>query len=142
LIVANGFIILPAKQCHVGAFGWRFQSRVPVVVRQQPPRLATGKMFKPFKPPALLRKVEKPVSVDLTASDSESEIQHRPYKKRRLLVHTVEEPVKKTLPPASQAVNAPRKPLLVVKNTVDNKEAASSALAEGPEGYYMVLWYV
>lgn len=99
-------------------------------------------MFKPFKPPALLRKVEKPVSVDLTASDSESEIQHRPYKKRRLLVHTVEEPVKKTLPPASQAVNAPRKPLLVVKNTVDNKEAASSALAEGPEGYYMVLWYV
>lgn len=99
-------------------------------------------MFKPFKPPALLKKVEKPVSVDLTASDSDSEIQYRPYKKRKLLTHTVEELAKKTLTPASQAVNAPRKPLLVVKNPVDIKEAAPSAPKEGPEGYYMVLWYV
>jgi DNA repair and recombination protein RAD54B len=100
------------------------------------------KMFKPFKPPALLKKVEKPLSVDLTGSDSEPDIQHRPNKKRKLLVHTVEEPVKKTLPPASQAVNAPRKPLLVVKNPIKTKEVASSALEEGPQGYYLVLWYV
>ena len=75
-------------------------------------------MFKPFKPfkPPLLKKVEDPASVDLTVSDSEPEIQHRPYKKRRLLIHTVEDSPPKTLLPASQAVYAPRKPLLAVNN--------------------------
>ncbi|KAG0646852.1 DNA repair and recombination rad54B [Hyphodiscus hymeniophilus] len=96
-------------------------------------------MFKPFKPPALLEKVEKSVSVDLTASDSEPEILSRPYKKRKLLIHSVEESTQKTLVHASQAVNAPRKPLLVVKNPIETKETACAAPKDGLDGYYMVL---
>jgi DNA repair and recombination protein RAD54B len=97
-------------------------------------------MFKPFKPP-LLKKVETPASVDLTASDSEPEVQHRQYKKRKLFIHTVEESLPKTLPQASQAVNAPRKPLLPVKNPIETKDASLSVPEECPEGYYMALWY-
>jgi DNA repair and recombination protein RAD54B len=97
-------------------------------------------MFKPFKPP-LLKKIEQPVSVDLTTSDSEPEIQHRPYKKRKLLIHDVEQKLTKTLPVASKAASAPRKPLLLVRNPNETKEPATSP-PEGPEGYYMVLWYV
>jgi DNA repair and recombination protein RAD54B len=97
-------------------------------------------MFKPFKPP-LLKKVEKPAPVDLTASDSDPEIQHRPYKKRKLLIHRVEESPTKTAPIASPAVLASRKPLLVVKNPSETKEPPSSD-SEGPEGYYIVLWWV
>lgn len=122
------------------AFGWCFPSRVEG--KQTITNLASGKMFKPFKPPALLRKAETPISVDLTVSDSEPEIQHRQYKKRKLLVHTVEEHAEKILPPTSQAVNAPRRPLVVVQSTIDNKESGSSAGADCPGGYYMVLWYL
>lgn len=96
-------------------------------------------MFKPFKPP-LLKKIERPVQLDLTASGSEPEFQHRPSKKRKLLIHHVDAPAK-TQQITSQAANAPRKPLLVVKTHFENKSAASAAPEEGPEGYYMVLWY-
>ena len=89
-------------------------------------------MFKPFKPP-LLKKIEKPAA-DLTESDLELEIQHRPYKKRKLLIHTVEETPPKAAPIASQAALAPRKPLLVVKNSSEVKEPILSA-PDGPEGY-------
>ena len=97
------------------------------------------KMFKPFKPP-LSREAVSLVSLDLTGSDSEIEVESRPYKKRKLLVHTVEEQVSKTRPRATQAVKAPRKPLLIVNNPVDSIEVASHAPQEGHEGYYIVLW--
>jgi DNA repair and recombination protein RAD54B len=97
-------------------------------------------MFKPFKPP-LLKEIEKTFSIDLTVSDSEAENHPRPNKKRKLLIHTVEAPVK-TFPPKSQAANAPRKPLLVVRNPTNAEEAVSSPPEEGHLGYYRVLWYV
>lgn len=112
-----------------------------------------AKMFKPFKPP-LLKCVAKPASIppiDLTESDDEPV--HRPYKKRRLLtgwrsafstvamIHVVEDsPPPTKAPSASSAVLAPRKPLLVVKNPTELR-STHDASAEGPEGYYMVLWY-
>jgi hypothetical protein len=100
-----------------------------------------AKMFKPFKPP-LLKSVAKPASIspiDLTESDDEPV--HRPYKKRKLLVHVVEDsPPPTKAPNASSAVLAPRKPLLVVKNPTELRPTYD-AFAEGPEGYYMVLWY-
>ncbi len=98
-------------------------------------------MFKPFKPP-LLQSVAKPAPVapiDLTESDDEPV--HRPYKKRKLLIRVVEEsPPPTKAPPVSSAVLAPRKPLLIVKNSNEQKSTQDS-FAEGPEGYYMVLWY-
>lgn len=95
-------------------------------------------MFKPFKPP-LLKRIEKPASIDLTGNESDS--QAPPYKKRRL-IHVVEDsPPRKAIPPVSSAIIAPRKPLLVVKNPTESKQPASAS-SEGPEGYYIVLWYV
>lgn len=94
-------------------------------------------MFKPFKPP-LLKSVAKPATVDLTESDDEA--QTRPYKKRKLLVHIVEDSPPRAIAPVSSAVLAPRKPLLVVKKPAD-LNAASEGPADSPEGYYMVLWY-
>jgi DNA repair and recombination protein RAD54B len=93
-------------------------------------------MFKPFKPP-LLKSVAELASIDLTESDDEP-LPH-PSKKRKLLIHVVED----SPPPArapSSAVLAPRKPLLVVKNPMDLKSTQDAA-AESPEGYYIVLWY-
>jgi DNA repair and recombination protein RAD54B len=91
-------------------------------------------MFKPFKPP-ILKSIEKPASIDLTESDDEP----RPFKKRKLLIHVVED-----IPPlakvsASTAVLAPRKPLLVVKNPIE-LNSTQATTAAGPEGYYIVLW--
>jgi DNA repair and recombination protein RAD54B len=98
-------------------------------------------MFKPFKPP-LLKSVAKPTPsapIDLTGSDDEPI--HHPYKKRKLLIHIVEDsPPPTNAPPASLAALAPRKPLFVVKNSND-LNSTRNASAEGPEGYYMVLWY-
>ncbi|KAH8782003.1 SNF2 family N-terminal domain-containing protein, partial [Hyaloscypha sp. PMI_1271] len=97
-------------------------------------------MFKPFKPP-LRKSVANSASVapiDLTESDDEPV--HHPYKKRKLLIHIIEDSSPPTkAPPASSAVLAPRKPLLVVKNSNELK-STQDAPAEGPEGYYMVLW--
>lgn len=93
-------------------------------------------MFKPFKAP-LLKRIEKKESVDLTISDSEYDIQERPFKKRR--IHLVEDSPKKKLQAASAAVAAPRKPLLVVKNPTETT-SSESTLSEGLEGYYLVLW--
>lgn len=94
-------------------------------------------MFKPFQPP--LRK-SAPISnqVDLTETDSEEESLPRPAKKRRLLEIVVDSPPSKKVV-TSSAVNAPRKPLLLVKNPTEKKAAGSAV--EGPEGYYSVLWY-
>lgn len=101
-----------------------------------------GEMWKkPFKPPLLSR--TRPVDeefedrhvVDLTDS-------HNPYKKRRVLVHVVEESPTKAVPvAASKAAAITRKPLVPVINSI----AAAKAVAlpsDGQEGYYMVLWQV
>ncbi len=92
-------------------------------------------MFKPFKPP-LLKSIEKPASIDLTESDEEP----HPSKKRKLLIHVVEDSPPPARTSTSSADLAPRKPLLVVKNPVELKSTQGAAV-EGPEGYYIVLWY-
>ena len=106
-------------------------------------------MFKPFKPP--LPKRPQQATVDLTivpdsdteiVPDSDEEIQARPFKKRRLLVHEVQGPQPEKAPTASIAARAPRKPLLVVKDPINLQVDNASSATEGPEGYYMVLWYV
>jgi len=100
-------------------------------------------MFKPFRPPqpkAAVPRVEKK-PIDLTVSDSEDDGQQRPYKKRKLLEHIPESPVKKVVV-SSAAASAPRKPLLVVKNSLDANKGSESSTSEAPEGYYLVLWYV
>ncbi|TEY55740.1 hypothetical protein BOTCAL_0229g00080 [Botryotinia calthae] len=104
-------------------------------------------MFKPFRPP-LLKSVPKPSKpVDefsdiQVISDSEEEILTKPAaKKRRLLIHNVEEAPKIKAPIASSAANAPRKPLMVVKNPVEATQAPTPS--ENPtsiDGYYLVLW--
>jgi DNA repair and recombination protein RAD54B len=98
-------------------------------------------MFKPFKPP-LLKSVAKPAPVapiDLTESDDEPV--HHPYKKRKLLIHVVEDsPPPTKAPRVSSAAFAPRKPLVLVKNPTELK-TTQDASADGPEGYYLVLWY-
>ncbi|KAN0114822.1 SNF2 family N-terminal domain containing protein [Hyaloscypha variabilis] len=97
-------------------------------------------MYKPFKPP-LLKSAAKSAStapIDLTESDDEP--LHRPYKKRKLLIHVVEDsPPPTKAPPPSSAVLAPRKPLILVKNSIELR-STQDASAEAPEGYYMVLW--
>jgi len=95
--------------------------------------------MKPFRPP-LLKKVEKQAKIDLTDSDPDDVIEHRPYKKRKLLERTVPESPTKNFVLASSAAIAPRKPLLVVKNPAEIEP--KSADSESPEGYYIVLWYV
>jgi DNA repair and recombination protein RAD54B len=100
-------------------------------------------MLKPFKPP-LLKSVTKPPTIDLTDSkdDSDDEHQYRPAKKRRL-IHVVEESPPKPKAIASSAVNAPRKPLLLVKNPTNIRQPADSEVESGSiEGYYIALWYV
>lgn len=106
-----------------------------------------NKMFKPFRPP-LLKSVPKPSKpVDefsdvQVISDSEEEILTKPAaKKRRLLIHNVEEAPKIKAPITSSAANAPRKPLMVVKNPVEATQAPTPS--ENPssiDGYYLVLW--
>lgn len=121
----------------------RFSRRVSILKNNitLPSLHQKGKMFKPFKPP-LLKSVAKsaPIApIDLTESDDEPV--HRPYKKRKLLVHVVEDsPPLIIAPHVSSAVLIPRKPLLVVKNSNELK-STQDASVEGPEGYYMVLWY-
>ncbi|KAJ8065695.1 hypothetical protein OCU04_006366 [Sclerotinia nivalis] len=104
-------------------------------------------MFKPFRPPLLksVPKSTKPVddfSNVQVISDSEEEILTKPVaKKRRLLIHDVEEAPKIKAPITSSAANAPRKPLVVVKNPVEANQAASlSENTSGFDGYYLVLW--
>src|SRR5277367_7171168 len=93
---------------------------------------------KPFKPP-LLKKVPKPAVED---DSFEPLSPPRPAKKRRF-IHIVDNspPACRTLPTNSIAVNAPRKPLLTVTNPVAAAQAAASP-SDGPEGYYLILWYV
>ena len=109
--------------------------------RHDPPHCIAKpkKMLKPFKSP-LLMTVKKPTKADLTLSNSDAEIQPRPYKKRRLLVHHVPQSPPKSLPSTTTAVNASRKPLLTINNPIKSSNP-SSAVSEGPEGCYMVLWY-
>ena len=96
-------------------------------------------MFKPFKPP-ILQKSEKHLSVDLTESNSDEEVEVcRPQKKRRLLI-IQDSPPKKLLPIVSSAASLPRKPLRLVRNSSAVKPSESRH-SECPEGYYMVLWY-
>jgi hypothetical protein len=96
-----------------------------------------GRMFKPFKPP-LLKSAAKPASIDLTESDDEP--QPRPFKKRKLLIHVVEDSPPPAKTHASSVVLAPRKPLLLVKNPTELNSTQDPS-AERPEGYYIVLWY-
>jgi DNA repair and recombination protein RAD54B len=100
-------------------------------------------MYKPFRPP-LLKAKAKPEEIDLASipeSDDDSEINPRPYKKRRVLVHIVEDSPPSNKAPSSSAVHAPRKPLVVVKKSVEPSLSAKDNL-DGLEGYYMVLWCV
>ncbi|KAF7879170.1 hypothetical protein EAF04_000369 [Stromatinia cepivora] len=104
-------------------------------------------MFKPFRPPLLksVPKSAKPLddfSDVQVISDSEEEILTKPVvKRRRLLIHDVEEAPKIKTPITSSAANAPRKPLIVVKNPVEANQAASlSENTSGIDGYYLVLW--
>jgi len=92
---------------------------------------------KPFKPP-LLKKVPKPAVED---DSFEPLSPPRPAKKRRLIHIDNSPPACRTLPTNSIAVNAPRKPLLTVTNPVAAAQAAASP-SDGPEGYYLILWYV
>lgn len=106
-------------------------------------------MFKPFRPP-LLKSVSRaiPVKAEVDTSDSqvisdsEEEILTRPTKKRRLLIHEVDDAPKTKVPIASAAASAPRKPLLVVANPVEpNKTTnASPVNVSAVEKYYLVLW--
>jgi DNA repair and recombination protein RAD54B len=97
---------------------------------------------KPFKPP-LLKQVPKPAVRDVQDDSFEDSSPPRPAKKRRLLIHVVDDspPQSRTLPTHSLAVNAPRKPLLSVANHVAAAQAASP-LSDGQEGYYLILWYL
>jgi DNA repair and recombination protein RAD54B len=100
-------------------------------------------MNKPFRPP-LLKSRPKAEEIDLTRipeSGDESEINPRPYKKRKLLVHVVDDSPPSKITPSSSAVHAPRKPLLVMKNPSESKAIAKET-PTGLEGYYMVLWCV
>ncbi|EDN97696.1 hypothetical protein SS1G_12550 [Sclerotinia sclerotiorum 1980 UF-70] len=104
-------------------------------------------MFKPFRPPLLKNapKSTKPVddfSNVQVISDSEEEILTKPVaKKRRLLIHDVEEAPKSKAPITSSAANAPRKPLVVVRNPVEASQGTSSSEnTSGIDGYYLVLW--
>lgn len=103
-------------------------------------------MFKPFKPPLLKRIQSKSAPIDLTESsdhgsesESDEEPTHRPAKRRRLLVHVVEDSPPRPKIQTSSAVSAPRKPL-IVKSTNEPKPAQPDS--QSPEGYYMVLWYL
>lgn len=101
-------------------------------------------MFKPFRPP-LLKSVPKPAKDEFSdiqvISDSEEEILTKPVaKKRRLLIHEVEEAPKPKAPITSTAANAPRKPLVVVKNPVEASQTPNSPQSSSLDGYYMVLW--
>ncbi|KAA8568379.1 hypothetical protein MFRU_029g00970 [Monilinia fructicola] len=102
-------------------------------------------MFKPFRPP-LLKSVPKPSkqSDDFSdvqvISDSEEEILTKPVaKKRRLLIHDVDDASEIKAPITSSTTNAPRRPLVVVKNLVEANQPQSSSQS-GFEGYYLVLW--
>lgn len=92
---------------------------------------------KPFKPP-LLKQVPMPAGKD---NSSEILSPPRPAKKRRLLMHVVDDnPTQpKTLPTHSPAVNALRKPLLSVTNPVVAAQADSQS-SDDLEGYYLILW--
>lgn len=96
-----------------------------------------AKMFKPFKPP-LLKKVGQPIPIDSKVPDSDDESQP-PNKKRRLLVHYVQDSPPKPLRTSTVAASTPRKPLLAINNPVKTN-SSSFVASEGPEGYYMVLW--
>jgi DNA repair and recombination protein RAD54B len=99
---------------------------------------------KPFKPP-LLKQVPKPAVRDVQDVQDdpfETSSPPRPAKKRRLLIHVVDDspPQSRTRPTHSPAANAPRKPLLSVTNPVAAAQAASPP-SDGQEGYYLILWY-
>lgn len=101
-------------------------------------------MFKPFQPP-LRKSAAQPDPADLIVipesdddEEGEEEKPHRPYKKRKLLVHDVDKSPPTPKIAVSAAALAPRKPLLPVKNSVELK--ASEEDSEESEGYYTVLW--
>jgi hypothetical protein len=92
---------------------------------------------KPFKPP-LLKNVSKP---PLQQEQCESLSPPRPAKKRKLLIHIVDDEELSPRTPIvhSSAVNAARKPLISIKNPVTAAQAVAPA-SSGHEGYYIVLW--
>ena len=97
-------------------------------------------MFKPFKPP-LLKNASQPKPIVVDSSDEEDEIKPRPYKKRKLLYIDIEKVPASPPKKSSSGVNAPRKPLLPVKNPIESGKFVDDG-AEGLEGYYNVLWFV
>ncbi|TVY19385.1 DNA repair and recombination protein RAD54B [Lachnellula arida] len=114
-----------------------WNDRVEHPLPSQPP-VFDREMFKPFKPPSLkVAPKREPIVVE--SSDEEDGLKHRPYKKRKLLYVDVEKVPDSPRKKASSAVNAPRKPLLPVKNPIETKKSVDDG-AEGLEGYYIVLW--
>lgn len=103
-------------------------------------------LHKPFKPPLLKQTAtpavpKKQVVHEIISSDEE-EPTPRPAKRRRHLVHIVDDEPKLPVSPPSPiqpALNVSRKPLLSVRNpTITAATTASDSNA--PEGYYLVLW--
>lgn len=95
-----------------------------------------GMTYKPFKPPLLVRRP----SQALVNPSSTREAGEPPTKRRRVSNHDEEAHELSDSPPRSlQAVKAPRKPLLLVRNPAA-AEAAAKPAGDGIEGYYTVLW--
>lgn len=128
---------LRVNRCDCSRFLYASTSRVHT--------LQTHEMYKPFKPPFRRSVPSAPrpaLDIDLTIPESDDETdlpsKQPPYKKRRL-IHIVEDSPPPAKAPTSSAVNAPRKPLLVVKNASEPKRTTDDP-GKGLEGYYMVLW--
>lgn len=94
-------------------------------------------MNKPFRPPLLsrARAVQECIPKDVEFSEP-------PAKRRRISTGDEDDERVPTIVrnPTSKALQAPRKPLLVVNNTKAANDAAVKNTSHGMEGYYTVLW--
>ena len=123
----NRIASLPLRDCR----------RIDKIETSTAPRVRYMMWNKPFKPP-LLKQVPKPALKD---DSFEPLSPPRPAKKRRF-IHVISDspPPSRPLSRNSPAIDAPRKPLLTVTNPVAAAQSAAPS-SEGPEGYYLILWY-
>lgn len=118
-----------------------YLGRVRFQLQHHPAQLGHFTMYRPFKPPLLKNFAPRKAIKEERIPESDDESEVRPYKKRKLVVHGVNDPSPVKPVAVSAAVLDPRKPLLAIKNSIEPK-AASQSSNDCPEGYYMVLWYV